>query len=127
MQVGRVRIARLVAVLVMAAMQSDPADQVSLHCHRTERGQNESDHGVGLKRAMGEQAVEADGDTQRGQNVHAQKQAEMNPAESPPPKEDSCDCKAGKRHDDRRQIEQAYPKGHALLWFWERLCGWALR
>jgi hypothetical protein len=67
----RVRIAGLVAVLVMASMLGSPLDDGRLHGHRAQHAQHEFHHLVRLERAVREEPVKADRDPQPGGDVHA--------------------------------------------------------
>ena len=56
-----VRVAVLVGELVMLAVIGDPADHVPLHGKLAADGEGVANGGEGLKRAVGKQAVVADG------------------------------------------------------------------
>ena len=82
----------IIAVLVMSAMQRDPLQQWPLDSHGTENGKHKLHGAVGLKGAMGEQAMEAHRNAEAGQYIHPQKQCQITPSESPSPKRyDGCD------------------------------------
>jgi hypothetical protein len=49
---------------------------------------------------MREQTVEADRHADHGKDVHGREQYEIDPAESPPPEQDSGDCEPTKRDGD---------------------------
>jgi hypothetical protein len=103
-------VVRLVAELVVPAVHGDPRQHRPLDGHRTEDGQDELDHPVGLKAPVREQAVEPDSYPQAGQGVHAYQQAQVDPAKAPAPCEVDRGDETEKRHDDRRQVPQLRPE-----------------
>ena len=68
--VGAVRVALFVGVGVVLAVVGDPGDHRSLDRHRAEHREDVLDRLRGLEGAVGEKAVEADRDPDRGQQVH---------------------------------------------------------
>jgi hypothetical protein len=91
MDVGRMRVARLVGVLVMATVHGDPPQERPLDRHRAEDGEDELHRDVRLERAVNEQPMVTDRDSQAGQDVESQQEAQVGPVESPAP-DDERDC-----------------------------------
>ena len=72
--------------MLVATMLGDPAEDRTLHGHRTECRENEPEDGVGFETLVREEPVEADGDADGREEVHSDQQAEIDPAETPAPK-----------------------------------------
>ena len=60
--------------------------------------------------------MEADRDPQGGQDIHAQQQAKVRPAEAPAPQEDGDGTHAQERQDDCQKVCHLEAQGKALRW-----------
>ncbi len=87
MIVRRIGVLGIVTVLVMAPVHRNPFQDRSLHRHRTKYGRNKADGTGRLEGAMGKQAMEANRDSDRRQQIYADHQGKRSPTESPPPNE----------------------------------------
>lgn len=81
----RMNIVGIVAVLVVPAVQPDPMDHRPLDGHRTECRQHDLNRQVRLERAVNQQPVEANADTDHRENVEPEQQSEIGPVEPPAP------------------------------------------
>ena len=84
-QPGRVRVALLVGEGVVAAVVGGPGDHVTLPGQAAGDGEGVAQRPVRLERAVGEVAVEADGDAERAEQVEADGEADIDPAQAPTP------------------------------------------
>src|SRR6185295_2156527 len=110
--VGRVRVALLVGVRVVLAVVGDPADDRALDRHRAGHGQGVGHGLVGGEGAVGEQAVEADGHAEPGDQVHRREDRHVAPVQDVVPGEDRGGDDGQQRHDGRAQVRITLRLGH---------------
>ena len=103
MVVRRMWVLLLVAVLMMAAMVSDPLEKRPLDGHGAEYSQEKLNCPARFERTVGEKPVVADCDAEHGGHVHSQKQAQFAPAKSPAPQGNNRREQTQERHNDRNQ------------------------
>ena len=99
------RILRLVAVLMMPAVQGDPFQDGPLDGHRAEHSQDELHDPIGFKGSVREQPVVTDGNPQRGEDVHAKQNRQVDPVKAPAPNGNGGCHQADKGHDDCQQVD----------------------
>ena len=110
--VRAVRIALLVGEGVVAAVVRHPADHGALDRHRAENGEQVLDRLEGLEGAVGQQAVEADGDAGSRQEVHDHEQRQVERADPLVPQQrDGCE-EGDERQHDGRDVDVAMRPGH---------------
>ena len=82
---------------MVTAVVGHPDDHRALHGHLAGGGQRDLQRPVGLERAVGEIAVEADGDPEAGHHIERSSDDQAGPAEAPAPGE-----RDGQRHGQQR-------------------------
>src|SRR5436190_10732032 len=112
-----VRITALVGVLMMLAVIRDPTDDVSLDCTLPADRERVSNTTKGLKRAVREEPVIADGDPQTGDDVAHEQDRQLANADHPIPQQRDGHTKADERqdrsHEVRRDARGRHAGGHA--------------
>lgn len=81
------RIAGAVGVGVMAAVGGDPVDDIALEAERAGEGERDAQRGCGRIAAVGEAAVEADGDAQTADDVEDGQEDEVGESDDAAPEE----------------------------------------
>ncbi len=109
-RVRRVRVAVVVTVLVVQAVQADPGDHRPLKAHGAADREEPLDRPVRLEGPVREQPVEADRDAEHGGQVHDDQQADVHPRDAPQDAEhdrrhhpDDGECHADECADAREQ------------------------
>jgi hypothetical protein len=105
---GRVGIAVAVGERVVTPMVGDPTDEPALDRQRTGDGEPGLERNVGLEAAVGEQPVEAHGDTEPGDDVERGGEDEVTGAHAVPPE-------AHDRGAEREQWADDHERGQGLL------------
>jgi hypothetical protein len=90
-----VRVALLVGELVVLAMGGDPVEHGHLQREAARDAQGDLHGPLGLERAVGEVAVQADGDAEAGDDVEDAGDGDVRPAEQSP--------SPGHRHGDQER------------------------
>ena len=133
-EVGRMRVALLVAFLVVMPMVGNPAQQRSLDCHATQNPEQGSDRAGRLEGAMGKEPMESDRDPQPGKGVHDQHDGQVGPAKQAAPAEPSGGNGADKRTNHKPKGRETNRKrdlgGGVLVWGGRgsnRRCVWNFR
>jgi PucR C-terminal helix-turn-helix domain len=101
--VGTVGVALFVGMGVVLAMVGHPGDRRSLDRHRPEDREQVLEWLRGLKRAVGEQAVEADRYPDRGQQVHESGDDQV--GRSDPAVPEQANCQQGREEGDYHGTE----------------------
>jgi hypothetical protein len=93
----------MVAVLVVTPMDGYPSDEWSLDGHGSEYGQDGAYGCVGLKSAVGEQAVVTDGDAESCCQVHDEEHCDFGPidADFPEPDQAIDECSEWEQDGDQ--------------------------
>src|SRR3954451_22327021 len=105
--VRAVRIALLVGMRVVLAVIGDPRDHGPLDRHRAHRGEEILDRLARRERAMGEQAVEADGHPEAGDEVHDAEEDEVVGAHAVAPEQGDGPEEGDEGDDDGEQIRDS--------------------
>ena len=112
-------IAFVIAMLMVQAMSSNPGEQWSLEGHRSENPKNELDGCHSLEGPVCEQSVKSDRDPDHGEQIHSNQQAQIDPSESPTPKEYGCsyypDEWHGHANERAKPRENSPPQAELLL------------
>nr|WP_271213040.1 hypothetical protein [Rhodococcus wratislaviensis] len=96
------RVSRAITALMVAPVDGHPGHHAALAGHRTGDGQRGLDRGRGLERAVREQPVVADGNSQTGHHPHHDEQGHFrHPDGVHPEKSDS-----GRHTEERQNVEQ---------------------
>ncbi len=111
--VGTVRVALFVGEGVVLAVVGDPVDHRSLKRQRAEHRERVAEPAPGLEGAVGEQAVEADGDAERAEHVHDREDRQVAGAEEAVPQHHGRDDHAEEGDHDRGDVDVALEAGHA--------------
>jgi hypothetical protein len=112
-RVGAVRIAVDVRESVMLAVVGDPVDGRALDGHRAVHGQRDAHRSGRVERAVGQEAVVADRDTEAGDHVHDGEDGEVEPRDPSAPEEADRGDEAEKRKDHGNECHPAF-KIHGL-------------
>ena len=96
--------------LVVPAMRRHPLEERSFNRQRPEESKEPLDRRAGLERLMGKQPVIADGDAKDRDHVHAEHQAQLDPAKTASPQEGHGRDQSQERHDDGHQIGDLHEK-----------------
>jgi hypothetical protein len=114
-RVGAVRVALFVGERVVLAVVRHPVDHAALQRHRAEDRQRVAQPWARLEGAVREQAVEADGDAQRGQQVHDGEYRQVAHAQEAVPQEHRRRDHAEERDDDCGDVGVALQAGHCRI------------
>ena len=93
-------ITRSVRLGVMLDVSRCPRKRRALEGHGTEYEQEAFDHGMGLKTAMRQHAVEANGHPKANEDVHHCQQDQIGPVNRSLPQQSSCQDRGQERHNN---------------------------
>ena len=110
-QMRRMRITLLIAVLMMAPMCGTPSKDGPLRRHRAQNAQRHGDDRPRTERLVREEPVISDGDAETRDDVHHGHQSKLNPADAVAPEIHDPGDQADDRSEDRDQIRDPAPKG----------------
>jgi hypothetical protein len=100
-----VRVALHVGERVMLAMVGDPVDHRALHGHRAEHGESVADRSHRVERPVRVQAVVADRDPDRAEEVHEGEDRQVGPAHEAVPEHDDGDEEAEEGEHDGDEVD----------------------
>jgi hypothetical protein len=112
---GRVRVALLVAVLVVPPVVGHPGDDRALHRQAARDRQRDPQAGLGLERAVGEVPVVANRDAKPGDPVEDRRDHDVVPVQPPAPGERDGGDERQHRHEDEDADQELRRKGHLLF------------
>ncbi len=110
--VGAVRVALFVGERVVLAVVGDPVDHRALQRHRAEDRERVAQPRARLEGAMGQQAVKADRDAERGQQVHDGEDRQVARPEEVVPQHHRCADHAEEGDHDGGDVDVALQTGH---------------
>ena len=110
--VRRVRVALLVGVRVVLAVVGHPVEHRPLEGGRAQHGEGVLERLVGLERAVGEQAVVADGDAEPGEHVAHGEDREVGAVHPLVPEQDDGGEHARERNEDAEDVAGALDSRH---------------
>ncbi len=107
------RVAFGIRVSVVLAVVGHPVEHRPLNRQGADDREDALDSWVGLERAMGEQAVKADGDPARGEQIEAGEQGEIGAVDPAMPQQNDGGDDAEERDDNTGEIGGLFGLGHA--------------